>query len=360
MITDKILIVSDYAIAKNEGGPRGYFNKCIYKNIPDNIHLLNEQIPKSISIVKKIHLRIDRFLSKVTNKKYRNKLLANKFIKVQKYKYLYFHDMYSFYDVLHLIKKDQIVLFQSHSPEIPSVEEYKLGMSSKNYKKVVKIEKLVFNRTNYLVLPNKDCVDIYTSLLKPNHKIIYLQTGIKPIENLVKIPLDQTKINIFYIGRRNDIKGFPVLIKAFEEVLKIRNDIRLFIAGSGVLEIKNKNIIDLGITHFAYDWIHSMDYVISPNKVSYFDLNIIESIAIGTPLIMTTTQGHRFFKNKNGIISIDSKNIVDKLLDTSIIYKQYKAGVKQELENLYKNELSDFAYKQRLEVMAEKVLKENN
>ena len=44
------------------------------------------------------------------NPKYKNKFLANKFIKLPRYKYLYFHDIYSFKDVAHLIKKDQIEL----------------------------------------------------------------------------------------------------------------------------------------------------------------------------------------------------------------------------------------------------------
>ncbi|QTD37556.1 glycosyltransferase [Polaribacter batillariae] len=360
MIKDKILMVSDYPFVKNEGGPRGYFNKCIVDNVPDNIHLINNVIPKKISIKKKLLIRLDKIISILKNRKYRNKNLANKFIKVKKYKFLYFHDMYSFYDVIHLIQKNQIVIFQSHSPETPSEEEYKLGARGKTYEKILKIEKGVFERTNYLILPNEKCKVIYQKILKAQHKIAYLTTGIKPITNLVKIPLKDDKINIFYIGRRNEIKGFPLLIKNFEEVLKVRNDLRLFIAGSGELSSKNENIIDLGITHRAYDWINSVDYVISLNEKSYFDLNIIEAIAINTPLIMTTTEGHEFFKNRKGIISVDEDNLLATLTNKNIIQKKYKEKRKEDLQQFYLKELSHLVYKQRLEDLASKIIIENN
>ena len=337
MIKDKVLMVCDYPFVKKEGGPRGYLNKCIVDNVPDNIHLINNVIPKKISIKKKLLIRLDKIISILKNRKYRNKNLANKFIKVKKYKFLYFHDMYSFYDVIHLIQKNQIVIFQSHSPETPSEEEYKLGARGKTYKKILKIEKGVFERTNYLILPNEKCKAIYKKILKAHDKI-----------------------NIFYIGRRNEIKGFSLLIKNFEEVLKVRNDLRLFIAGSGELSSKNENIIDLGITHRAYDWINSVDYVISLNQKSYFDLNIIEAIAINTPLIMTTTEGHEFFENRKGIISVNEDNLLATLTNKNIIQKKYKEKSTEDLQQFYLKELSHLVYKQRLENLASKIIIENN
>ena len=92
MIGNKVLIVHDYPIAKNEGGPRGYYNKCIYLNEPDNIVALNDVLrnTKEISLKKKLEIRIDSFKIRCRKTNYRNKFLANKFIKIPKYKILYF------------------------------------------------------------------------------------------------------------------------------------------------------------------------------------------------------------------------------------------------------------------------------
>jgi glycosyltransferase involved in cell wall biosynthesis len=361
MIKNKVLLVHDYPIVKNEGGPRGYFNKCIYLNEPDNLVSLNDVLTsvKKISYKKKVLVRFDFVRNKIRKFKYKNLNLANKFIKIPSHKFLYFHDIYSFNDIKHLIKENQIVIFQPHSPELPSLEELKNGLSSKKYKEIVKIENLIFNRANFIILPNKECLPIYKSVLSKKHKIFFLQTGIKPIQELSVIPIDNNKINLLYIGRRNEIKGFFSLLTSFRKAVKKRNDIRLIIAGSGDV-IRDENIVDLGFTRIAYDWVNSVDFVVSPNKSSYFDLNVIESIAIGTPLIMTTTEGHSFFKNKKGIISVTDNSFYDVLVNKSMINKKYKKEVKTDLFQLYESELSSFVYKKNLEKMCNSIMLENN
>ena len=361
MIENKVLIVHDYPIAKNEGGPRGYYNKCIYLNEPDNIVALNDvlKVTKEISFKQKIKIRIDSLKSKWRKTNYRNKYLANKFIKIPKYKFLYFHDIYSFNDVKHLISKDQIVVFQPHAPELPSIEELKTGISQKKYKAIVEIEKAVFNRANYIVLPNKNCLSIYNAVLTLKHKVLYLRTGIKAISNTSKMPIDNDKINLFYIGRRNEIKGFTLLLNSFKEASKKRNDIRLFIAGGGE-SVSNSNIVDIGFTNHAYDWISSMDYVISPNASSYFDLNVLEIIAIGTPLIMPTTDGHTYFENKKGIVSITPDTFTNVLLDENLVNKHYKKEIQKDLFDLYIYKLSSTVYKANLETLCKTIIADNS
>lgn len=361
MIKDKVLIVHDYPIIKNEGGPRGYYNKCIHLNEPDNILSLNDALKKTktISFKKRILIKVDFIRNKISKIKYRNRLLANKFIKIPKYKFLYFHDIYSFNDVKHLIKEDQIVVFQPHSPELISDEELKNGANQKKYKEILAVEKAIFKRANYIILPNENCISIYKSILSDKHKLLFLTTGIKPLKDFIKIPVDTSKINLFYIGRRNEIKGFDVLINSFKEAVKTREDIRLFIAGSGAV-VRGKNIVDIGATSVAYDWIDAMDYVISPNKSSYFDLNVLEAIAIGTPLLMTTTEGHQFFEGKKGIISITDNNFKEILINEELVNKNLKLKVQKDLKDLYREELSNTVYKKNLEKLCNQLFLENN
>lgn len=355
MITDKVLIVHDFSFSENEGGPRGYYYKCLHNNLPNNITSLRDEIHtlENISVNKKLRVRVDKY----RGRKYKNKFLANKFIKLPRYKYLYFHDLYSFNDVAHLIKKDQVVIFQCHSPELPSTEEQALGAKGKKLKAIQVLEKKIFKRANILILPNKGCLSIYESVIKKDHNFFYVPTGVMPIKVSFKYPIVQDNyVNILYIGRRNSIKGFDILISEFKKAIKTRKDLRLFIIGGGET-IVHENIYDIGFSSNVYEWINSVDFVISPNKKSYFDLNILESIALGTPLLMTTTEGHEYFKNKKGIISFTEKSLTNTLLDNRIVCKAYKNENKMHLLQLYKDHLSDKVLKKTLEEVVCKILK---
>lgn len=361
MIKDKVLIFCDYPIKDNEGGPIGYFNKCIYNNVPDNVLLLNELLyeHKYVSLKKKIDITKDVIFRRFKKQKYFDMSLANKFIKsnASNYKFLYFHSIYDLADVLHLIKDTQTIILQSHSPELPSIERRNNCMI--DYREVAQLEKIVFKRANYLIFPNKDCVCIYRELIKDESKIKYLITGIKPITNLVKFPIDDNKINILYIGRRNEVKGFKFLIENFRKAVKKRNDLRLFIAGNGE-KLIDEDIFDIGNTETPFDWIKSVDFVVSLNKTSYFDLNVIETICIGTPLIMTTTEGHEFFKNKEGIISVNYDDFLATLLNPQTVCKKFKVENEIQLKKLYDNYLSKNTFKDNLKVLCTSIIDEIN
>ena len=283
--------------------------------------------------------------------------MVNKFIKTPKYKYLYFHEIFSLYDVINLISDDQIVILQSHSPELPSQEEYNKGANLRNYKIIKSIEEKSFKRANVLVLPNKNCVDIYKTLITKKHDIKYLITGIKLVENINPLPIDISKINLFYIGRRIEIKGFHKMLKVFNEVSKERDDLRLYIAGKGN-RILGKNIIDIGTTEIALSWIKSMDFVLAPNLASYFDLNVIEAISMGSPLIMTTTEGHEFFNERKGIISVKMNNFKETLLDKTLVNKEYKKENNSQLLEFYNKELSASRYQENLKNLSNEIITE--
>lgn len=354
MVEDKILIVQDYQLKGNEGGPRGYYYKCLLDNLPSNVTSVQDEIRKlvSISLLKKIYIRLDTF----NKHKYRNKYLANKYIKIPKFKFLYFHDIYSYADVKHLINKEQIVIFQCHSPELPSAEEKALGAKEKHLNYIKNLEKDIFKRANVLVLPNKGCLSIYKSVITEKHRIQYLTTGIKPIQSKFKYPIQQDNyVNILYVGRRNNIKGFDVLIDSFKETVLKRKDIRLFLIGGGETMI-SENIYDLGFSSNVYSWIKSVDFIISPNRKSYFDLNVIEAIALGTPVIMTTTEGHSYFENRKGIITFELNNIKEVLGDKTLINKEYKIKNQTSLNNWYIKELSNTPYKNALSSVANQIL----
>ncbi|QTE23042.1 glycosyltransferase [Polaribacter cellanae] len=360
MIKDKILVYSDYIIHENSGGPPGYLYKCVLDNHPKEIVLLDDalkinKIKFKVKLRHKLFKLLGFFSKKLTNKNTSKFIYSNSL----NYKFIYFHDVFTLYNVLHLIKKEQIIILQSHSPQLPSEEKFDF---SKNQKELIHsklIEKLAFERANVLVFPNKECVITYKSLILKKHTIKYLLTGIKKIESSVFYPIKKNKINLLYIGRRNDIKGFNFLIKTFKEVTATRDDLCLFIAGSGAL-INGKNIYDLGLITTPYNWINSVDFVFSLNEKSYFDLNVIETICLGTPLIMTTTEGHNFFKNTRGIIDVTNKNLVDVLLSKNLINKKYKIENKKAILSLYNHFFTESIFKENLQTICREIIQQFN
>lgn len=346
---NKVLIFTPYKLNKNSGGPIGFFSKVIFENVPENFEYtnLNETNKLTLTFFNKIlflyHKIKNRIRRDFTTTEIIKCFLLNK---AYNYEYIYFHDIYTLYAVKNLIKSKQKVILQSHSPVIPSVEyeDYngKTGLS-----RVKKIEQYAFNKARFIILPNEGCYSIYKEIITNDKKIFYVKTGIKPIENIIELPLSQEKINILYIGRRNEIKGFDDLIYNFLKSTEKRKDLRLFLVGKGE-KIDNENIIDIGHSDIAYNWIKSMDFVISNNKSSYFDLNIIETLSIGTPLIMTTTEGHSYFSSCPGIIEYKYGELEKILLNNEIINKNFKNLHKDKMKLFFNEKLTNIVYKQEL------------
>ncbi|MFC2109199.1 glycosyltransferase [Bacteroidota bacterium] len=358
-INDKILVFSNYKMQKNSGGPSGYLYKCILENTPTNVVLLHDELKKNKNKVRnKIKNKINYWCSLFYNNNRNNHVIKFIASNCKDYKYLYFHDVFTLSSVLHLIKKNQIVVLQSHSPELPSKEIYNANNDVEQLKINQSIEKKSFGRADVLIFPNKNCESIYRDVIKKNHCIKYLITGIKKINSKVHYPLESNYINLLYIGRRNDIKGFNTLIEVFKKAAQQRKDLRLFIAGGGK-EVDEEYIFDLGTVSTAYDWINSVDFVFSLNKQSYFDLNVIETICLGTPLIMSTTEGHEFFKNRKGIIDVSKQDLLEVLLDKELVSKKFKKENKIALKNFYSQYFTSDTFRNNLENICDEIMKSN-
>ena len=98
-----------------------------------------------------------------------------------------------------------------------------------------------------VVFPNEGCVSIYETLITDKSKIKYILSGAKKNynngeQNNYKLPED--KINLMYIGRRNKIKGFDIVLETFRKVREKRKDINLIIIGNGE-KIEEEGIINI-------------------------------------------------------------------------------------------------------------------
>lgn len=366
----KVLIFYHYGPGINGGGPMGFVNQNI-EGVNSDFFIYPNKIDhhEKYSYAK---IFVNYFKSKknpywdvandllscgISNDSYWFSLVCStirkfKEIKAWNYRYIYFHDMYTLKACLHLLNKEQTVIFQPHSPEQMSLETIYFTSNEKDVSWALLAEKDVFNRANIIVLPNKDTIEIYKNNINKKSTIHFIISGCaKPI-NLRSYPLDSEKINLLYIGRRTNIKGFDILLETFEKIRKKRSDINLLLLGGGE-KIENDGVFDIGFSNTPHNWINSVDYVISTNRQSYFDLAVMETIAVGTPIMMTSSQGHKMFiqDGSEGIIDLGEakvENISEYILSTALLKKKNNSLAVEANKKLFEEKYSKEKYLERL------------
>lgn len=350
MITDRVLIFAPYHYNINGGGPSGFIAHNLLDKPRDLFSL-------PIDIVKEDRFRValNKIIYKVRFHSYDDVNFLFRECGASNFKYIYFHDCMSLYSCSHLIKSNQIVILQSHCPELPSEEMKAIYNDATITEKFVKAERYGFNRADLLVFPNEQTVGIYSDLIKDSTKIRYILSGAKDIVDPRLYPLDQSKINILFIGRRNKIKGFDYLIDTFKNVQLKRDDINLILVGSGEL-YSGQNIFDVGQSNIPQNWFNSVDYVVNTNRQSYFDLSVIEALATGVSLILSNNYGHYYYEGKSKNIStfdVLNPNGLELILSGNLKKRDYNDTLNRDF---YLDNLTDVAYFERFEQFCKSII----
>lgn len=374
MIKNKVLIFNNYRLHLTDGGPSGF----LAQNLLGHSSKYYDLNSPNTSFTSRVFYKLNRYLKEnldieaaglhkthMFKEMGTNAQKVFKIIHAKKYKFIYFHDVWQLKSCLPLIHPSQIILLQAHCPELPSEEiasqQPKFSQQDVEWSK--EAEKDAFKRADILIFPNHDSTKIYTSLISPKSKVYYLTSGAKQVEDLRKYPINNEKIQLLYIGRRNKIKGFDIIQESFDNAYKIKKDINLILIGNGD-KIEKEGVFDIGFSHSPHHWIYNCDYVINCNRQSYFDLSVIETLSIGTPLILSTNFGHKEFAEdkSKGIIDIGEptvQNLTNALLSPVLRKKELNQEAIEENQLLYKNKYSDFVYRENLENLLHTIISSN-
>lgn len=335
------MIIYDYLAKK--GGPSGY----LY-NLKDNdkLNIISRGILSSEELNKKKvkkFLFIRSFLKKVRNIFRRNKkrekfFLNNKDI-LEKSLINHFHTTTTFEHAFKLLNLKNINILMTHSPQPTHLE---LGdalfvskLSNKEQKKRVDKQKEVdifsLKNADYVIFPCEEALSPYEEFFKEINfdysKLRYVLTGVEPLlfnlnknEFCQKNNISLNKKIISYIGRKNKIKGFDRfldLAKRFENT----EDILFICAGVGMDTLNLKNLIDFGWTNDPGSIINASDFVLVPNRDTYFDINMIQILSIGTPVITTPSGGNRWFLDKKSLnmFFFEDEKQLDTLVNEKIV-----------------------------------------
>ena len=111
---------------------------------------------------------------------------------------------------------------------------------------------------------------------------------------------------VSYVGRHNSIKGYDILKKIGEDILRKHDNVYFLIAGreEPMQGLDNKRWIEVGWTDDPHSLIAASDVFVLPNRETYFDLVMLEVLSLGTIIVANNTGGNKYFSktNTNGII----------------------------------------------------------
>lgn len=175
----------------------------------------------------------------------------------------------------------------------------------KFYKKIVEkiVKKLAvrtYNKCDLLLVPSSESADKFTKAgVKTIKTIVHLGVNtnkFSPSEdkNQSKIDagIDPGYFVIGYVGRLSREKNLVTLLRAFMQLQKYRDDVKLLIVGTGVKDqidlFKNKeNIIMTGATNQVPKYLRAMDMYVLPSLTETTSLSTLEAMSCGLPVIVT-------------------------------------------------------------------------
>lgn len=229
-------------------------------------------------------------------------------------KIVHFHYSPDFVKISPRLKKGTLKIFTSHSPEpLFSELEKQLvsnGVTNTMVSKLVaeqkEIDTRAFQEADRVVFPCIGAVECYSEFLNSidfdYSKIDTVLTGTAPAfgdQNGERFRIShniprRSKL-VLYLGRKTKIKGFDIFISVANS-LREHSDIVFLCAGVGEINVDHAdNILDLGWVSDPGTLLNACDFVIAPNRATYFDIGILQALAAGKIVLSSATGGNKLF-----------------------------------------------------------------
>ncbi|QHQ36459.1 DUF6212 domain-containing protein [Algicella marina] len=218
----------------------------------------------------------------------------------------------------------------SHCPEIPAKEWseklYSEGASAAaaelHFRNHRFLDHLAFHHSDILIFPCAEAMEPYRSTFSDFARCFgqrdtrFVPTGATPPK--LATPREAVRaahalgdtFTACYIGRHNAAKGYDILARAGAALLAKEEDLAFLIGGHpGPLAAPgHPRWIEHGWTETPGDLVAAADVFVLPNRQTYFDLMLLEVLAIGIPVLAARNGGNRFFEGLSpGIMLYDSE-----------------------------------------------------
>lgn len=212
----------------------------------------------------------------------------------------------------------------------------------------------------------------FTTLSSIKKRVIHNPIDVENIQERAKLYTEEVRswikqtqhaIRLITVGRLDPVKRVDILINAVYQIRNLDNPIILTIIGSGKEELKlkklikksNKRVLLLGAKSNPMPYVKNCDLFVSTSAVESFPTAIIESLALGVPVLATKNAGskevlennpsgrlltnnisasdlseqiYKAIKNFNNLTSKKTKH-TESLFDIQVILAQYDAAFEE-------------------------------
>ena len=113
---------------------------------------------------------------------------------------------------------------------------------------------------------------------------------------------------ISFVGRHNRVKGYDRLIEVFG---KLKNVTVICCGKEGLISAPvSKNWIEIGWTDDPFSYVNASDLFILPNRETYFDLALLETLSFGKVSLLSETGGNKLVSGMEdiGIYSFETED----------------------------------------------------
>ena len=174
---------------------------------------------------------------------------------------------------------------------------------------------------------------------KHRNKFKYVLTGIpqsvptksrNEILSTYNVPTDEFVIS--YVGRHNTVKGYDIL-KDIAKAL-FAKDSKTWVISAGKEEpfkrLEHPRWKEIGYTNDPASFISASDVSVLPNRVTYFDIVMMEILSLGKIVLASRTGGNKFFE-KNGLPGVFLYDTIDEAVSTLLEIKSMSPSEREAL-----------------------------
>ena len=352
-----------------------------YEDLHKKGRIITSRLPKWLNEFHRLIRDINRRSKLLNEKDYAPKR------NLSQYDIIHFHDSRSMFLERENLKDFKgIVLYQTHSPlpwgqeQCQDLSPWYSRMISNIVEKHEAIDKYCFKRADYIIFPCEEAEEPYADnwpffkefKLKHSEKFRYVLTGImqakaviKREDILAKYDIPKNGFVISYVGRHNSVKGYDILKEIASKYFKIDENAWVISAGleSPFTRLKHPRWKEIGFTNDPHSLISATDVFILPNRVTYFDIVMIEILSLGQIVIASRTGGNKVFEKMNleGVLLYDT---IDEAVNLIAKVKNMTIEEKEKLRvgniDFYKKYLSNSAMYENYIGLLKSLLKENH
>jgi glycosyltransferase involved in cell wall biosynthesis len=298
--SQKVCILNSYEIAPNYGGPVGVFREAFTKvcGVHWDIRTYAEANRPAAQLRKAWHRLCGPLTKGYSRQAHLHRQLSHDaaFFEsipgIADYEAIWFSDLYQYIACRPSMPARQKAVLQLHNPALPSIEAIEQPwLNARDRELIERAQRWALRDADLVVIANQGAEAIYGELLA-GRPVAHLQNAMAG-EHAGEAPmLSPANTNFLFVGRRNSLKGFDLLIPAFRAAHSVDSSLRLYLIGDGARE-QMPGVVDLQFSKVPQKWIAASSCVVIPNRSSYLDLNLLQALSLDAPVMLTCTEGHQ-------------------------------------------------------------------